>query len=79
MSQSCQHTSNIEHMFSFNLWPWIHVIKVTNNFLNKDNSPTTSAWEDFSVDESTPNMLLFSLIESPNPTTYSIAFIAHAW
>jgi hypothetical protein len=47
--------------------------------LNKDNSPTTSACDDFSINVPTPNILLSSSIESPNlaidPTTY----IAQAW
>jgi hypothetical protein len=41
--------------------------------MNKDNFPTTSPHDDFSIDAPTPNILLSSSIKSPNlainPTT----------
>jgi hypothetical protein len=36
-----------------------HVVGITNNLVNKDSSPTTSACEDFSKDVSTPKMFFF--------------------
>jgi hypothetical protein len=45
--------------------------------MNKDNSPTTSACDDFSINEPTPNILLFSSIKLSNPTTDPIIFITH--
>jgi hypothetical protein len=50
-----------------------HATKITNNFSNKNNSPT-SAFKNFSIDLPTPNILWYSLIKSSNPTI----FVAHA-
>jgi hypothetical protein len=53
------------------------VARDINNLMNKDTSPTTSACDDFSINEPTPNILLFSSIKLPNPTIYPIIFITH--
>jgi hypothetical protein len=55
-----------------------HVVGDIDNLLNKDNSPATSACDDFSINVPTPNILLSFSMESLNPATYPTTFIAHA-
>ncbi len=47
--------------------------------MNKDNSPTTSSHDDFSIDAPTPNILLSSSIESPNLAIDPTTSITHTW
>ncbi len=45
-----------------------HAIQVTNILMNKDSSPTTSAYENSLIHALTPKMLLYVSIKSLNPT-----------
>jgi hypothetical protein len=47
--------------------------------MNMDNSPTTSARDDSSINAPTPNILLSFSIQSPNLATYPTSSTAHAW
>jgi hypothetical protein len=47
--------------------------------MNKDRSSTTNACDDSSIDVATQNILLSSLVESPNPTTDPTTFTTHSW
>jgi hypothetical protein len=55
------------------------VVGVIYNLFNKDNSPTTSAHDDSSINEPTPNIFLSSSLKLPNPITNPTTSIAHAW
>ncbi len=56
-----------------------HVTWDTNNLMNKNNSPTTSARDYSSINASTPNILLSSLIKSPNRATNPTTSTTHVW
>jgi hypothetical protein len=45
-----------------------HAIQVTNNLMNKDSSPTRSAYENSSIHALTSKMLLYVSIKLLNPT-----------
>jgi hypothetical protein len=55
-----------------------HVVKTTNNLLNKDSFPTTSAQEDSSIEAPAPKMLLSSS-STITPTYDPLTWAIDAW
>jgi hypothetical protein len=55
-----------------------HVVKTTNNLLNKDSSPTTIAQKDSSIEALTPKMLLYSG-STTTPTYDPSTWVVDAW